>query len=111
MRVLVAGDRGYIGAVLVLVLRAAGHEVDGLDDFVSSRFCACAGSASCYPSPRSTTYSTARPVGNFRAGHPHRVRARLKPGLLHASRDRHPAGRYAWQLRRVPIQGRLNEGC
>jgi nucleoside-diphosphate-sugar epimerase len=31
MRVLVAGDRGYIGAVLVLVLRAAGHEVDGLD--------------------------------------------------------------------------------
>ncbi len=31
MRVLVAGDRGYIGAVLVPVLRAAGHEVDGLD--------------------------------------------------------------------------------
>jgi nucleoside-diphosphate-sugar epimerase len=31
MRVLVAGDRGYIGAVLVPVLRASGHEVDGLD--------------------------------------------------------------------------------
>ena len=31
MRVLVAGDRGYIGAILVPVLRAAGHHVDGLD--------------------------------------------------------------------------------
>ena len=31
MRVLVAGDRGYIGAVLVPFLRAAGHEVNGLD--------------------------------------------------------------------------------
>ena len=31
MRVLVAGDRGYIGAILVPVLRAAGHEVDGID--------------------------------------------------------------------------------
>jgi len=31
MRVLVAGDRGYIGTVLGPVLRAAGHEVDGLD--------------------------------------------------------------------------------
>ncbi|MGO8885046.1 MAG: NAD-dependent epimerase/dehydratase family protein [Streptosporangiaceae bacterium] len=31
MRVLVAGDRGYIGAVLVPVLRAAGHQVHGLD--------------------------------------------------------------------------------
>jgi len=31
MRVLVAGDRGYIGAVLVPFLRAAGHEVSGLD--------------------------------------------------------------------------------
>ena len=31
MKVLVAGDRGYIGAVLVPFLRAAGHEVDGLD--------------------------------------------------------------------------------
>ena len=31
MRVLVAGDRGYIGAVLVPFLRASGHEVDGLD--------------------------------------------------------------------------------
>jgi nucleoside-diphosphate-sugar epimerase len=29
--VLVAGDRGYIGAVLVPFLRAAGHHVDGLD--------------------------------------------------------------------------------
>jgi nucleoside-diphosphate-sugar epimerase len=31
VRVLVAGDRGYIGAVLVPLLRAAGHEVDGYD--------------------------------------------------------------------------------
>ena len=31
MRVLVAGDRGYIGAVLVPFLRASGHQVDGLD--------------------------------------------------------------------------------
>src|SRR5215469_15467659 len=31
MRVLVAGDRGYIGAVLVPFLQASGHEVDGLD--------------------------------------------------------------------------------
>lgn len=31
MRVLVAGDRGYIGSVLVPFLRAAGHVVEGLD--------------------------------------------------------------------------------
>ena len=31
MRVLVAGDGGYIGAVLVPFLRNAGHQVDGLD--------------------------------------------------------------------------------
>lgn len=31
MRVLVAGDRGYIGAVLMPFLRAAGHEAEGLD--------------------------------------------------------------------------------
>ena len=31
MRVLVAGDRGYIGNVLGPLLRAAGHQVDGLD--------------------------------------------------------------------------------
>jgi nucleoside-diphosphate-sugar epimerase len=31
MRVLVAGDRGYIGAVLMPFLRAAGHEADGFD--------------------------------------------------------------------------------
>jgi nucleoside-diphosphate-sugar epimerase len=31
MKVLVAGDGGYIGTVLVPFLRAAGHEVDGLD--------------------------------------------------------------------------------
>ena len=31
MRVLVSGDRGYIGAVLVTFLRRAGHQVDGLD--------------------------------------------------------------------------------
>jgi nucleoside-diphosphate-sugar epimerase len=31
MRVLVDGDRGYIGAVLVPFIMAAGHEVEGLD--------------------------------------------------------------------------------
>jgi nucleoside-diphosphate-sugar epimerase len=31
VRVLVAGDRGYIGTVLAPFLRAAGHTVDGLD--------------------------------------------------------------------------------
>ena len=31
MRVLVAGHRGYIGAVMVPFLRRAGHDVDGLD--------------------------------------------------------------------------------
>ncbi|HUJ04624.1 MAG TPA: SDR family oxidoreductase [Streptosporangiaceae bacterium] len=31
MRVLVAGNRGYIGAVLAPLLRQVGHEVDGLD--------------------------------------------------------------------------------
>jgi nucleoside-diphosphate-sugar epimerase len=31
MRVLVAGDRGYIGAVLLPFLRGAGHQADGLD--------------------------------------------------------------------------------
>ena len=31
MRVLVAGDRGYIGTVLVPLFRDAGHQVDGLD--------------------------------------------------------------------------------
>ena len=31
MRVLVTGDRGYIGAVMVPFLKNAGHEVDGLD--------------------------------------------------------------------------------
>lgn len=31
MRVLLAGDRGYIGAVLAPFLRSAGHDVDGLD--------------------------------------------------------------------------------
>ena len=31
MRVLVAGDRGYIGAILVPFLHEAGHQVDGLD--------------------------------------------------------------------------------
>ena len=31
MRVLVDGDRGYIGAVLVPFIQAAGHEVVGLD--------------------------------------------------------------------------------
>ena len=31
MRVLVAGHRGYIGAVLAPFLREAGHDVDGID--------------------------------------------------------------------------------
>ena len=31
MKILVTGHRGYIGSVLVPFLRAAGHEVEGLD--------------------------------------------------------------------------------
>ena len=31
MKILVAGDRGYIGAVMVPFLESAGHQVDGLD--------------------------------------------------------------------------------
>ena len=31
MRVLVTGDRGYIGQVLVPMFQAAGHDVVGLD--------------------------------------------------------------------------------
>jgi len=31
MKILVAGDRGYIGAVMTSFLREAGHQVDGLD--------------------------------------------------------------------------------
>jgi len=31
MRVLVTGDRGYIGQVLVPMFQSAGHEVVGLD--------------------------------------------------------------------------------
>ena len=31
MRVLVVGDRGHIGAVMVSLLRAAGHQVGGQD--------------------------------------------------------------------------------
>jgi nucleoside-diphosphate-sugar epimerase len=31
MRILVAGDGGYIGAAIVPLMRAAGHDVDGLD--------------------------------------------------------------------------------
>src|ERR1700677_4769841 len=31
MRILLTGDRGYIGAVLGPILRGAGHEVVGLD--------------------------------------------------------------------------------
>jgi nucleoside-diphosphate-sugar epimerase len=33
MRVLVTGHNGYIGSVMVPVLQAAGHEVEGLDSF------------------------------------------------------------------------------
>ena len=33
MRVLVTGHNGYIGSVMVPELRAAGHEVVGLDTF------------------------------------------------------------------------------
>ena len=36
MRVLVTGDRGYIGAVLVPFLGAVGHEVVGLDSFLTT---------------------------------------------------------------------------
>jgi nucleoside-diphosphate-sugar epimerase len=37
MRVLVTGHDGYIGSVLVPMLRAAGHEVVGLDSFLFER--------------------------------------------------------------------------
>lgn len=33
MRVVVTGHNGYIGSVMVSLLRAAGHEVAGLDTF------------------------------------------------------------------------------
>ena len=33
MRVVVTGHNGYIGSVMVALLRAAGHEVAGLDTF------------------------------------------------------------------------------
>ena len=52
MRVLVAGDRGYIGAVMVPLLSAAGHDVDGLD---LGLYEGCdLGPAPAYPSGAST---------------------------------------------------------
>ena len=52
MRVLVAGDRGYIGTVLVPFLRAAGHEVDGLDLGLYEGCDLGPGPADAYPGPR-----------------------------------------------------------
>ena len=52
MRVLVAGDRGYIGAVMVPLLSAAGHDVEGLD---LALYEGCdLGPAPAYPSGAST---------------------------------------------------------
>ena len=52
MRVLVSGDRGYIGTVLVPFLRAAGHEVDGLDLGLYEGCDLGPGPAAAYPGPR-----------------------------------------------------------
>ena len=52
MRVLVSGDRGYIGTVLVPFLRAAGHEVDGLDLGLYEGGDLGPGPADAYPGPR-----------------------------------------------------------
>jgi len=52
VRVLVAGDRGYIGTVLVPFLRAAGHEVDGLDLGLYEGCDLGPGPADAYPGPR-----------------------------------------------------------
>ena len=52
MRVLVSGDRGYIGTVLVPFLRAAGHEVDGLDLGLYEGCDLGPGPADAYPGPR-----------------------------------------------------------
>ena len=50
MRVLVAADRGYMGAVLVSFLRAAGHEAGGLDLGLYER-CGLYGAASSGTQP------------------------------------------------------------
>src|ERR1700683_4057335 len=52
LRVLVSGDRGYIGTVLVPFLRAAGHEVDGLDLGLYEGCDLGPGPADAYPGPR-----------------------------------------------------------
>ena len=52
MRVLVSGDRGYIGTVLVPFLRSAGHEVDGLDLGLYEGCDLGPGPADAYPGPR-----------------------------------------------------------
>jgi nucleoside-diphosphate-sugar epimerase len=52
VRVLVAGDRGYIGTVLVPFLRAAGHEVDGLDLGLYEECDLGPGPEDAYPGPR-----------------------------------------------------------
>ena len=64
MRVLVAGDRGYIGAVMVPLLSAAGHDVEGLD---LGLYEGCdLGPAPAYPSGASTR--AARDLRDVTAG-------------------------------------------
>lgn len=54
MRVLVAGDRGYIGAVLAPILRSAGHVVDGLDTGLYEGCDFCGGPEAVARPPRDT---------------------------------------------------------
>ena len=58
MRVLVTGHNGYIGTVMVPMLRAAGHDVVGLDTFFFERAGSARRSRRCRPC--GWTYVTSR---------------------------------------------------
>jgi nucleoside-diphosphate-sugar epimerase len=62
MKVLVAGDRGYIGAVLVPLLRAAGHDVVGRD---LGRYAGCERGPypAAEPGPATADIRDAQPAG------------------------------------------------